>query len=83
MRVEITLRNTIDAPLTIENLRGVLAFEQEGNTMRFRVQEESVIPILVSEMVARKAEITLVSPQKVSLEDIYFKLQNEVRESAS
>jgi len=83
MRVEITLRNTIDAPLTIENLRGVLAFEQEGNTLRFQIQEESVIPILVSEMVARRAEITRVSPQKVSLEDIYFKLQNEVRESAS
>jgi hypothetical protein len=37
----------------------------------------------VSELVLRKAEITRVSPQKVSLEDIYFKLQNEVRESAS
>lgn len=51
--------------------------------MRFQVQEGSVIPILVSEMVARKAEITRVSHQKVSLEDIYFKLQNEVMEIAS
>ena len=83
MWVDIMLLNPIEDKLTPENLRGVLAFEHEGNTLRFQVQEESVIPMLVSELVARKAEITRVNPQKVSLEDIYFKLQNEVRESAS
>lgn len=81
--VEIELINAIEAANSIANLRGVLAQQMEGRCLRVQVQEEAVIPALVSALVMAKGEITRVSPQKVSLEDIYFKLQNEVRESAS
>lgn len=64
----------------MENVRGINKIQLEGCKMRVQVHEEAVIPSLVNELVLRKAEILRVSPQKVSLEEIYFKLQTEVRE---
>jgi len=81
--VEVDLLNPPVEPVSVATVRGVLTQQVDGRCLRVQVQEEAVIPALVSELVLRKAEITRVSPQKVSLEDIYFKLQNEVRESAS
>jgi ABC-2 type transport system ATP-binding protein len=81
--VEIELWKPVEQVNFLTNLRGVLAHKIEGNHLRIQVQEEAVIPTLVSALVMAQGEITSVSPQKVSLEDIYFKLQNEVRESAS
>jgi ABC-2 type transport system ATP-binding protein len=45
------------------------------HTWVVRVKEESVIPALIARMVALGAALTFLMPQKVSLEDIYFGLQ--------
>jgi ABC-2 type transport system ATP-binding protein len=83
MWVDINLWRPLENVASIANVRGVLSHQVEGNRLRVQVQEEAVIPALVSALVMAKGEITRVSPQKVSLEDIYFKLQNDVRESAA
>lgn len=81
--VDIGLMKPLEAGFSILNVRGVLEFHVDDHGLRVQVQEDAVVPALITELVMRKAEITRVSPQKTSLEDIYFKLQNEVRESAS
>jgi len=80
--VEIELLNPPGEIGPMENVRGINKFELEGCKMRVQVHEESVIAALVNELVLHKAEILRVSPQKVSLEEIYFKLQTEVKEGA-
>ncbi len=80
--VEVDLLKSMDEGFSAANVRGVLDIHVDGRNLRIQVQEEAVVPALISELVMRKAEITRVSPQKTSLEDIYFKLQNEVRERA-
>ncbi|HNR02113.1 MAG TPA: ABC transporter ATP-binding protein [Anaerolineaceae bacterium] len=81
--VEIALLNPAEADFLIAGIRGVVKAESEGSVLRVQVSEEAVIPVLVAELVAQKAQIMSVSPQRVSLEDIYFKLQSEVREGAA
>ena len=50
------------------------------NGLHLQVNEEAVIPHLVSWMVGQSAQILSVQPRPVSLEEIYFKLQNEQQE---
>jgi ABC-2 type transport system ATP-binding protein len=81
--VDVSLISQLEDATPISKMRGVLDLQEDGRSLHIQVQEEVVIPALVNELVRHKAEITRVSPRKVSLEDIYFKLQNEVRESVS
>jgi len=78
--VEIELLRPFGEQNTLENVRGVSKIQVEDSRLRVQVEEESVIPALVNELVSQRAEIMRVSPQQVSLEEIYFKLQTEVRE---
>ena len=80
--VEIELMRPLEERTVLENVRGVSRFQVEDRNLRVQVEEEAVIPALVNELVASKAEILRVNPQTVSLEEIYFKLQTEVREGA-
>lgn len=79
--VEVTMLKSLKNASSVSNVRGVLAHQSDGRGLRVQVQDEAVIPALVNALVMEKAEITSVTPQKVSLEDIYFKLQNEAREN--
>lgn len=83
LRVEIDLLKPLTDGFNANNVRGVLTYNADGRSLHIQVQEEAVIPALVNELVLRNGQITRVNPQKASLEDIYFKLQNEARESAS
>ncbi len=78
--VEINLLSPLEREFSSTKVRGALKQEGNGTTLRVQVEEEAVIPALVSELVGQNARITGVKPLKVSLEDIYFKLQAEARE---
>jgi len=80
--VEIDLFAPMESDLSTREMRGVLKREIIGTKMRVQVQEEAVIPALVSELVMQGAQIIGVRLQNVSLEDIYFKLQADAREGA-
>jgi len=78
--VDIDLLRPLAQTLDIKLLRGVVEGTVDGTKARFQVDEEGVIPSLISEMVRNEAQITSVRQEKISLEDIYFKLQTEVKE---
>ncbi len=61
---------------------GVLKVEigEEPSGLRVQVEQESVIPGLVAWLVGQGAHILAVQPRPVSLEEIYFKLQDEQQE---
>jgi len=80
--VEIELQHPLEYVFPAQAVRGVVKSEIDRHKIRVQVLEEEVIPVLVSELVQHKAEILRVSPQKVTLEDIYFKLQAGAREGA-
>ena len=70
-----------DAPQSmVEDLRhatGVLAVEQvSAGRLRLNVQAETVIPALITQLVGQGAQLLAFQPQPVSLEEVYFKLQN-------
>lgn len=80
--VEIELQHPLEYVFPAQAVRGVVKSEIDRHKIRVQVLEEEVIPVLVSELVQHKAKILRVSPQKVTLEDIYFKLQADAREGA-
>ncbi|MEA5079212.1 MAG: ABC transporter ATP-binding protein [Anaerolineaceae bacterium] len=80
--VEVELMGTALASLNLAAIRGVLKVEKEDQKMRVQVAEEAVIPSLVNELVLNKAAVLSIQPHKSSLEEIYFKLQDEAREGA-
>ena len=63
-------------------MRGVIDVQVSERKIRAQVAEEEVIPSLVATLVAQKAQIVSVQPQKVTLEEIYFKLQSQAQEGA-
>lgn len=78
--VEVQLLQPLADHTGLLNTRGVLQVESESNVLRVQVEAESAIPALVRELVMEKAQILRVTPQKRSLEDIYFALQAEAKE---
>jgi ABC-2 type transport system ATP-binding protein len=80
--VEIRLMQELKARVTKEICSGVLKIEQIDNLLKVQVQEEAVIPALIGRLVEAKAQILSVEPQRISLEDIYFKLQGTAKEGA-
>lgn len=80
--VEVDLLQPFESESSLAGVRGVLKHEADGKKLRVQVVEEAVIPVLVTALVLQKAQIISVRQQRVSLEDIYFKLQSEAREGA-
>lgn len=80
--VEVELMGGKPASLNLSTLPGVLKVEENDQKTRIQVTEESVIPNLVNELVRNKAAVLSIQPHKSSLEEIYFKLQDEAREGA-
>lgn len=80
--VEVTLWQSSAQPLNLLSLNGVLKTEQNGASLRVQVQEEAVIPLLAAELVRQKAQILSLQPKKVTLEEIYFQLQENARQGA-
>jgi ABC-2 type transport system ATP-binding protein len=78
LRVEIEFLND-PVPSIKLNLRGVTSHSVTGQIMQLQVQEESVIPFVIEELVRQKAQILSVRPVKTSLEEVYFQLQESAR----
>ncbi|GIL14476.1 MAG: multidrug ABC transporter ATP-binding protein [Chloroflexota bacterium] len=60
-------------------LPGVLDISADGLELAVQVAEEAAIPGLVAGLVAAGAPVKRVSPREHSLQEIYFKLQEEAR----
>ena len=79
--VDVELRTSPPAEAAAA-LRGVPGVDEvEGEAVRWavRVSGDEVIPAVVAALVAQGASIMRVNPRQHSLEDIYLKLQKEVR----
>jgi ABC-2 type transport system ATP-binding protein len=68
------LESLKDFPGVIE----VDGFDQLGT--KIKAVEEAVVPQLVNYLVARDVKLLSVAPRHISLEEIYFKLQEDERE---
>ena len=81
--VEIDLLQPMNAGFSCMEVRGVKKQEISGKKIRIQVDEEAVVPAVVREMARKNAQILAVRPQKVTLEEIYFKLQADAREGVA
>jgi len=77
--VEVALWQTDLAKVDVSHVPGVLKCETHPDYLRIQVVEESVIPLLASELVHQKAQIYSLSPKKMTLEEIYFELQENAK----
>jgi ABC-2 type transport system ATP-binding protein len=75
--VQIDFWKEARSALCLDGMNGVLKINEAQNSLRVQVKEEAVIPTLITELVRQGAQILSVSPQQVSLEEIYFTLQNQ------
>ncbi len=67
----------------MKNHAGVVTLEENGNdSVLVEVIGESVIPLLIEFLVKMGLPISAVEPQLVGLEEIYFRLQQQHKESA-
>ena len=80
--VDVTLWQTDPAKINISQIPGVLKCETQEDHLRIQVVEESVIPLLASELVHQKAQIFSLAPKKMTLEEIYFELQENAKQGA-
>ena len=66
------------AQAALNVLPGVMqCLQAKGDAWRIQVEREANIPAVVTALVQAGAQITALQPQKVSLEEIYFKLQEQ------
>jgi ABC-2 type transport system ATP-binding protein len=75
--VEIQLYQPMAVPFSGRGLPGLVAVESGFPLIRVQVEQESVIPTLVSRLAEAGAQLMRVQPQKATLEEIYFKLQQQ------
>jgi len=75
--VEVQLYQPMAVPFSGRGLPGMVAVESGFPLIRVQVEQESVIPTLVSRLAEAGAQIMRVHPQKATLEEIYFKLQQQ------
>jgi len=80
--VEVDLLQPLQNDPSSLRVRGVIDVQVSERKIRAQVAEEEIIPSLVATLVAQKAQIVSVQPQKVTLEEIYFKLQSQAQEGA-
>ena len=60
---------------TLKACRGVLQVEADTNALSIQVENDSIIPDVIRQLVDQGASIYKVDPRDYSLEDIYFALQ--------
>jgi len=60
---------------TLKACRGVLQVEADTNALSIQVENDSIIPDVIRQLVDQGASIYKVDPRDYTLEDIYFALQ--------
>jgi ABC-2 type transport system ATP-binding protein len=69
-----------DRQIDLTSLSGVIETQSDGlQSIRVHVQSKQVIPDVIKSLVSQGSQLTAVRPEEVSLEDVYFKLQNQAR----
>jgi ABC-2 type transport system ATP-binding protein len=58
-------------------LEGVQTVETKSDSLRLKVSEESVVPIIADAVVAAGGRLLRLTPQEITLEEVYFALQNQ------
>jgi ABC-2 type transport system ATP-binding protein len=80
--VDVTLQTNPGADFgqRLRAIQGVMDITGDGRSLSVQVQAETIVPALVAGMVAAGGQILRVSPREHSLQEIYFKLQQEARQ---
>ncbi len=78
--VEISLWQPLAVQIDLGALPGVIQAEFAYQRARLRVEREEHIPGVLSALVQAGAQLTSVQPEKITLEDVYFKLQEQSRQ---
>ncbi len=63
----------------LQTLPGVLGLTLDGHSLAIQVSQQDVIPAVVAKVVELGGAIMRVSPREHSLEEIYFKVQEEAK----
>jgi len=72
------------APASIPSFPGLMEALVEGPlAWKLRVSDESLVPMMISQLAAGGAQILSVQPQAMTLEEVYFKLQNAQKEGVA
>lgn len=58
-------------------LGGVQTVQIDGNLMRLQVSEQAVVPAIAEAVIAAGGRLMRLNPREISLEEVYFALQNE------
>lgn len=75
--LQIQLWSEISTDLHLEHLPAVLSIQRlNGKDLRLQVADEAAIPQIVAALVGLGAQIVSVQPQEISLEEVYFAVQN-------
>jgi ABC-2 type transport system ATP-binding protein len=82
MWVEAGLLQPLPSRPDLSSLPGVLQVNYEDLRVRVQVAHERAVPALVTALVQAGAQLTRVEPEHVTLEDVYFKLQEQNRNGA-
>lgn len=67
------------AALSLGALPGLMQIESQPQSLRVQMQSEANIPHLAAALVGAGAQLLRLQPQQVSLEEMYFKLQESVQ----
>jgi len=78
--VNIDLAQPLSAPLALGDFRGVVQVKQDEQHLEVQVESEKVFPALAAELVRQQVQLLSFQPNKVTLEQIYFQLQENARE---
>jgi hypothetical protein len=74
------LEPNADRDISLSSISGVIETQPDGHQgLRIHVQSKQIIPDVIRVLVSQGACLTAVRPEEVSLEDVYFKLQNQAR----
>jgi ABC-2 type transport system ATP-binding protein len=76
VEIEFLRQVANDFVLVIKDLPGVQQFKPDGNVLHVQVAEKSVISDIIVRLTSVNAKITRVTPREVTLEEVYFALQN-------
>ena len=79
--VEVTLRTAPEADLVaaLQRLQGVTQVSLSGHALTVQVTVDEVIPSVVAQIVELGGQVMRVNPREHSLEEIYFKVQEEAK----
>ncbi len=78
MWLEVGLLGDVPAGLDarLGALSGVQAVKTDGASFRLRISEEAVVPAVAGVVLAAGGQLLRLQPMEISLEEIYFALQN-------